>query len=521
MDRLRRSGADKNCIGEYGINSLCHWNGLAIVSSGVGTMGTNHAKFIDSSLAAVNRLRSSSSLFAASSSSNSTIIPSWNFCSWHKNQRLYQTGDKKDETGYEVYDACRKHGAIVMTAHQHLYARSKIMHHFEKLKVGWDDIFFYNDEEEDEEDDIDDRSSNNTTTNNMGKKKKLKPVLNIGPGKSFAVVNGLGGDSIRSWEDHLERKPWWAANAAQDNDANYGALLCTFHVHKDPALARCKFQDISGKIWDEFYVRTSTAGSPPKKGQVIPTSSSLLNNAKISYPSSSQHIFQLSSLTNGADMNDTTTSSKFIEIPIAQASDIQETFSSQSHNSSILGFSSSSSSKNPRRRSYTLKFKGLGLRVNDTVINAHLQVMGARRNKRNYTTESSPNMSFTIRGHTESLITPSQPSNNNNRILWHDLKRRSQLIEHEFLISSSSQVIEWMMDEWETGEVWISPDLSPIINELLTMSSASFLSSSVLLENLVIEIQGHGIEDGDGFYGVDGEGMESCLNPTLAMSLSI
>lgn len=39
----------------------------------------------------------------------------WKVCNWHKNQRGYQIGDKFNEVGYEVYDTCRRHGAIVST----------------------------------------------------------------------------------------------------------------------------------------------------------------------------------------------------------------------------------------------------------------------------------------------------------------------------------------------------------------------------------------------------------------------
>jgi hypothetical protein len=54
------------------------------VLSGVGTLGTNHSEYIDTVL------------------SKYKSIP-FKVCMWHKNQQSYQTGDKEDETGYEVY----------------------------------------------------------------------------------------------------------------------------------------------------------------------------------------------------------------------------------------------------------------------------------------------------------------------------------------------------------------------------------------------------------------------------------
>ena len=38
--RLSRSGALGNCRGDFGVNSICKWNGLNFILSGVGTMGS-------------------------------------------------------------------------------------------------------------------------------------------------------------------------------------------------------------------------------------------------------------------------------------------------------------------------------------------------------------------------------------------------------------------------------------------------------------------------------------------------
>jgi hypothetical protein len=182
-----------------GVNMACNYKGLQFILSGVGTMGNNHAKFIDD-------------IF----NKNPNI---WRICSWHKVQHLLQTGSKKDETGYEVYETCRKHGAIIATAHEHSYARTYLMKDFVNQII---------------------ENKNNT--------------LVLSPGKSFCFVCGLGGISISKWHDELEKNPWWAATASSNVGVAEGALYCIFNVNGDNRKATCKFQDRNGKIWDQFDI---------------------------------------------------------------------------------------------------------------------------------------------------------------------------------------------------------------------------------------------------------------------------
>jgi 3',5'-cyclic AMP phosphodiesterase CpdA len=107
-EQLTRSGMAKHCTGDMGINSYCLFNDIIIILSGVGTLGTDHAQYIDNTL---------------TNHQNVT----WKICVWHKNQAKLQTGDKEDETGYGVYEACRKHGAVIFTGHEHSYERSHLL----------------------------------------------------------------------------------------------------------------------------------------------------------------------------------------------------------------------------------------------------------------------------------------------------------------------------------------------------------------------------------------------------------
>ncbi len=75
-------------------------------------------------------------------------------------------------------------------------------------------------------------------------------TLVIEEGRSFAFVSGLGGRSIRGQNRYDE--PWWASVYTFNQDANFGALFCTFFVNSKPNRARCYFKDIDGNVPDQF-----------------------------------------------------------------------------------------------------------------------------------------------------------------------------------------------------------------------------------------------------------------------------
>ncbi len=51
----------------------------------------------------------------------------WKVCSWHRNMNAMQVGDKTDDMGWGVYEACRENGAIIATGHEHSYERTKTL----------------------------------------------------------------------------------------------------------------------------------------------------------------------------------------------------------------------------------------------------------------------------------------------------------------------------------------------------------------------------------------------------------
>ena len=203
QERLDRvSGA--SCSGDLGVRSACSYQGLFFILSGAGILGSGHEAYIREQLALDHSL--------------------WRICSWHANMEAMQVGAKTDATGWGVYEACREGGAVIATGHEHSYARTYLMSSFQDQTIA-------------------DQSS----------------TLRLEPGKSFAFHSGLGGESIRyqvwSW-------PWMAAVYTRTQDADYGALFCTFYVNGQPGHAQCYFKDIQGRVPDRFALISAFLATP-------------------------------------------------------------------------------------------------------------------------------------------------------------------------------------------------------------------------------------------------------------------
>jgi hypothetical protein len=160
----------------------------------------------------------------------------WKLCSWHKNMNAMQVGDKTDDMGWGVYEACREAGAIIATGHEHSYERTKTLSRFSDQTVDPD----YPDPNR----------------------------LAVGPGRTFAFVSGLGGESIRP-----QKRCWpvdapygckgeWAKIYTSNQHAQYGVLFVIFHVNGDANKAHGYFKTVSGQVVDEFDV-AKVAGGPP------------------------------------------------------------------------------------------------------------------------------------------------------------------------------------------------------------------------------------------------------------------
>ncbi|MDC0718364.1 metallophosphoesterase [Nannocystis bainbridge] len=209
--------AGASCVGDLGVKSNCTYRGLHFVLSGLGTKGSDkdHEEFIAGVLASDDHL--------------------WSLCTFHKNQRDLQAGDKPDDLTWKALQSCQNDGSIIVMGHEHSYARTRTLT------------------------DVGNKGAAHGATG-------MAELLEVGPGRTFSVVSGLGGRSIREWDAGLHGdEDWWASvytkdywlknGVEEDNfEADHGALFIRFHVGGDPNAAHGYFKNIQGDVIDEFDI---------------------------------------------------------------------------------------------------------------------------------------------------------------------------------------------------------------------------------------------------------------------------
>lgn len=206
---------DAVCTGELGVDASCTYLGVHFVLSGIATTGSKgpHEDYIAKALA-------------------SDSSP-WSLCVWHKNQTALQAGDKPSDVGWTAFQHCQKDGAIVVMGHEHSYARTRTL-----TDVG---------------------NGDHGATG-------MPDLVEVGPGRTFSVVTGLGGKSIRAWSANLHKNDtWWGTVYTSDywrknglemkkSSADQGALFIRFNVGGDPSAAEGYFKTVDGDIIDEFDI---------------------------------------------------------------------------------------------------------------------------------------------------------------------------------------------------------------------------------------------------------------------------
>jgi hypothetical protein len=222
-DRFKRLGITWS--GRLGVRSAFHYKGVFFVLTAPGiTSGLDDGA---SDLYIRDQLASDASV--------------WSVCSWHKNQQLMQVGGKTDEAGWGVYEEARKGGAIIATAHEHSYSRTRLLSNMSSQTVA---------------------SASNT--------------LRLTKGESFAFVSGLGGHSVRP---QLVGGSWWASAYAStclagetycQPNAAPGALFAVFNVDGQANKALFYFKDINGRVVDSFVVYSNV--ETPFLGGIAPAS---------------------------------------------------------------------------------------------------------------------------------------------------------------------------------------------------------------------------------------------------------
>lgn len=194
--RLAKNAQIK-CTGAYGEKMACSYRGVYLVLSSIGSGGgtaASHEEYIKAQL-------------------NAAPTEHWRICTWHKNQREMQVGDKGNEVGWNAYESCREKGAIIVTAHEHSYERSFLL-------------------------------------SNMTMRKVANPVASpiaVTEGTTFVIVSGLGGHSIRK---QLLHSPHWAKIYSATQSANYGVVFGVFNAKQ----AHFYMKTIDNRTIDDFIV---------------------------------------------------------------------------------------------------------------------------------------------------------------------------------------------------------------------------------------------------------------------------
>lgn len=160
----------------------------------------------------------------------------WKICSWHYYDKYYHTGRYQSPynlvsgEGESFYDYCKEHGAIIFSAHDHVYARTRVMSQFSEPVI-------------DQYDGVEN-----------GK------VVQIRPGATLNILNGVGGFYIYIEQgEQMLYEHWQKKYARGKNDINkdkFGGLFCTFNYKGNNKKAFCELVRLNddNKVFDSFYI---------------------------------------------------------------------------------------------------------------------------------------------------------------------------------------------------------------------------------------------------------------------------
>ena len=198
----------------------CLYRGVQLVMSEIGTLGNR----------ADDEVFISRALQAKQSP--------WKLCLWHKNQHDMQVGAKGDEVGWAAYQACQAAGAIVVTGHEHSYARSRNL-----TAIG-------------------DKAHGHGAAGALNR-------LEVRPGQNFVVVAGLGGVQTRAFDTAHATDTWWAAYFTADRQSvngqttherheqdGVGALFLDLGIAGNQTRGRGRFVTAFDRhVFDDFEIR--------------------------------------------------------------------------------------------------------------------------------------------------------------------------------------------------------------------------------------------------------------------------
>eukprot|EP00833_Pecoramyces_ruminatium_P005231 jgi/Orpsp1_1/1179263/evm.model.c7180000068653.1 len=160
----------------------------------------------------------------------------WKVCSWHFYDKYFHTGKYPNDgniisgSGESFYDFCREHGAIIFSAHDHVYARTHVMSKFKDPTI----------------DEYDGKTS--------------EDIVQIREGATIDILNGAGGYEMYveqgEQKDYRHWQKKYAKGSDGENAKKYGGLFCNFNYGGNNKKAYCEFLRInsSNKLFDAFYI---------------------------------------------------------------------------------------------------------------------------------------------------------------------------------------------------------------------------------------------------------------------------
>ncbi len=208
-NRLKRN--NESCIGTVGLAMICSFRGLSVALLGPastplngGFTGDDLIQFVEGAF--------------------TQFGTRWRFCLFHFNQNDYQLGNKPNDVGFGLFEACRNMGAIIVNGHSHSYSRTYLMSDFENHTIV------------------------NTSSN-----------LTINEGEVFLVVSAVAGQSPRVCNPDrggYQNFPWWGSALCADSDPplKQGALILTF---TSLTTADAEFREFTNEVRDQFTINTN------------------------------------------------------------------------------------------------------------------------------------------------------------------------------------------------------------------------------------------------------------------------
>jgi len=231
--------------------------------------------------------------------------------------------------------------------------------------------------------------------------------LNLAPEQSYAFVSGIGGHSLRPWDTTLVNNPWWAAVAATNNGIGYGALYCQFNIDGEENKAHCEQKDINENTWDDYDIYSYQT---------------MRNNSRTK------------SVSEG----------KWRELQVSSPSNnVVEHFGTGKVDSTMNLLQIASHQKD---QVVALRFENIPVSRGEKIDHVYLQVYGAKEGL----------------GSTSIAISAEQSPNS----------QRIANTPNAITSRTRTQSIIWTLNEglsdhWERHEVWVSPDLREIVEEVL------------------------------------------------------